>query len=175
MLPHSGEKLFSCPQCDYSCINAIYLKTHMPAQSGENISLVHLARSLAQELNTSRYTCEHRRENHLFAHIATTPALKLVSLRGLCNSHARKKRKKNIPVAHCAPKPAQKLVTFKKPRSDICPSGEKHFKCFCAQAYNQEAKHKFNHIGENHLYVSSAKCLTVHLTVYSTSVVTICR
>ena len=91
MLPHSGENLFSCPQCDYFCIGVIYLKTHMPAQSGENISLVYLARTFAQELNTSRYTCEHTQErNHLFAHIATTPALKLVSLRGLCNSHARK-------------------------------------------------------------------------------------
>ena len=138
----------------------------MPAQSGENISLVYLARTFAQELNTSRYTCEHTQErNHLFAHIATTPALKLVSLRGLCNSHAGKK---NIPVAHCEHKPAQKLVTFNKPWSDIWPSGEKHFKCSCAQSYNQEAKHNFNHNGKNHLYVSSAKCLTVHLTVCST-------
>ena len=52
--------------------------------------------------------------------------VKLVSLRGPCNSHARG-RKENILAAHCAPKPAQKLVTFNNPWSDIWPSGEEHF------------------------------------------------
>ena len=36
LMTHSGEKPFNCTQCKYSCTRARNLKTHMQTHSGEN-------------------------------------------------------------------------------------------------------------------------------------------
>ena len=59
MLSHSGEKYFGCTQCDFSCASVSNFKTHMLTHSGESRSTAHSAITPADRLETSKRTYRH--------------------------------------------------------------------------------------------------------------------